>query len=44
MLGDNHFDKDGKPQDAGHQPGELIEEIKWMDEAALSFRALMSSQ
>lgn len=37
MFGDNHYDKDGKPQDAGQRIRELIEEIKLMDEVGLDF-------
>ena len=37
MFGDNHYDKNGKPQQAGHRLQELIEEIKLMDEVGLDF-------
>lgn len=37
MFGDNHYDKNGKPQDAGQRIRELIEEIKLMDETGLDF-------
>lgn len=37
MFGDNHYDKNGKPQDAGQRLRELIEEIKLMDEVGLDF-------
>jgi probable LLM family oxidoreductase len=37
MFGDNHYDNDGKPQDAGQRIRELIEEIKLMDEVGLDF-------
>jgi probable LLM family oxidoreductase len=37
MFGDNHYDKDGKPQSPGQRLQELIEEIKLMDEAGLDF-------
>jgi probable LLM family oxidoreductase len=37
MFGDNHYDKDGKPQQAGKRLQELIEEIKLMDEVGLDF-------
>ncbi len=37
MLGDNHFDKAGKPLPTGQRLQELIEEIKLMDEAGLDF-------
>ncbi|MBI2730236.1 MAG: LLM class flavin-dependent oxidoreductase [Sphingobacteriales bacterium] len=37
MFGDNHYDKDGKPQSSGDRLRELIEEIKLMDEVGLDF-------
>jgi len=37
MFGDNHYDKNGKPQPAGQRLRELIEEIKLMDEVGLDF-------
>ena len=37
MFGDNHFDKDCKPQSSGQRLQELIEEIKLMDEVGLDF-------
>jgi probable LLM family oxidoreductase len=37
MFGDNHYDKNGKPQDAGQRLRELVEEIKLMDEVGLDF-------
>ena len=37
MFGDNHYDKDGNPQDAGQRIRELVEEIKLMDEVGLDF-------
>ena len=37
MFGDNHYDKNGKPQSAGQRLRELIEEIKLMDEVGLDF-------
>ncbi len=37
MFGDNHYDKDGKPQAPGQRLHELIEEIKLMDEVGLDF-------
>ncbi|HVZ98136.1 MAG TPA: LLM class flavin-dependent oxidoreductase, partial [Chitinophagaceae bacterium] len=37
MFGDNHYDKDGKPQQPGQRLQELIEEIKLMDEVGLDF-------
>lgn len=37
MFGDNHYDKDGKPQSPGQRLNELIEEIKLMDEVGLDF-------
>ena len=37
MIGDNHFDKAGKPLPTGQRLQELIEEIKLMDEAGLDF-------
>lgn len=37
MFGDNHYDKDGKPQPPGQRLNELIEEIKLMDEVGLDF-------
>ncbi|MBS1745685.1 MAG: LLM class flavin-dependent oxidoreductase [Bacteroidetes bacterium] len=37
MFGDNHYDKDGKPQPAGKRLREMIEEIKLMDETGLDF-------
>ncbi len=37
MFGDNHYDKDGKPQPPGQRLQELIEEIKLMDEVGLDF-------
>lgn len=37
MFGDNHYDKDGKPQQPGERLKELIEEIKLMDEVGLDF-------
>lgn len=37
MFGDNHYDKNGKPQLPGQRLQELIEEIKLMDELGLDF-------
>jgi probable LLM family oxidoreductase len=37
MFGDNHYDKDGKPQQPGQRLVELIEEVKLMDEVGLDF-------
>jgi len=37
MFGDNHYDKDGKPQSPGQRLQELVEEIKLMDETGLDF-------
>ncbi|MBL7740570.1 MAG: LLM class flavin-dependent oxidoreductase [Chitinophagaceae bacterium] len=37
MFGDNHYDKNGKPQSPGQRLQELIEEIKLMDETGLDF-------
>lgn len=37
MFGDNHYDKDGKPEPTGQRLQELIEEIKLMDETGLDF-------
>lgn len=37
MFGDNHYDKNGKPETAGPRLRELIEEIKLMDETGLDF-------
>jgi probable LLM family oxidoreductase len=37
MFGDNHYDKDGKPQSPGQRLRELIEEIKLMDEVGIDF-------
>ncbi len=37
MFGDNHFDKNGKPQSTQLRLQELIEEIKLMDEVGLDF-------
>ncbi|MBS1607546.1 MAG: LLM class flavin-dependent oxidoreductase [Bacteroidetes bacterium] len=37
MFGDNHYDMNGKPGDAGQRIRELIEEIKLMDEVGLDF-------
>jgi probable LLM family oxidoreductase len=37
MFGDNHYDKNGKPQSSGQRLQELIEEIKLMDETGLDF-------
>ena len=37
MFGDNHYDKDGKPEAPGLRLKELIEEIKLMDEVGLDF-------
>lgn len=37
MFGDNHYDKNGKPQEPGQRLQELIEEIKLMDEVGLDF-------
>lgn len=37
MFGDNHYDKDGKPQSSGQRLQELIEEIKLMDEVGVDF-------
>src|ERR1043166_68020 len=37
MFGDNHYDKNGKPQSAAQRLQELIEEIKLMDEVRLDF-------
>lgn len=37
MFGDNHYDKEGKPQSSGQRLRELLEEIKLMDEVGLDF-------
>ena len=37
MFGDNHYDQNGQPQDAGQRLRELVEEIKLMDEVGLDF-------
>lgn len=37
MFGDNHYDKNGKPEQPGQRLQELIEEIKLMDEVGLDF-------
>ncbi|HRX93277.1 MAG TPA: LLM class flavin-dependent oxidoreductase [Chitinophagaceae bacterium] len=37
MFGDNHYDKDGKPEASGLRLRELIEEIKLMDETGIDF-------
>ncbi len=37
MFGDNHYDKNGKPEPAGQRLLELLEEIKLMDEVGLDF-------
>jgi len=37
MFGDNHYDKEGKPQPAGQRLRELMEEIKLMDEVGVDF-------
>src|SRR5512138_2451854 len=37
MFGDNHYDKEGKPQLPGERLKELIEEVKLMDEVGLDF-------
>lgn len=37
MFGDNHYDKNGKPESPGQRLQELIEEIKLMDEVGLDF-------
>lgn len=37
MFGDNHYDKNGKPEQPGERLKELIEEIKLMDETGLDF-------
>lgn len=37
MFGDNHYDKDGKPQSSGQRLQELLEEIKLMDEVGIDF-------
>jgi len=37
MFGDNHYDRDGKPQSPGQRLKELIEEIKLMDQVGLDF-------
>ena len=37
MFGDNHYDKDGKPQSPQQRLQDLIEEIKLMDEVGLDF-------
>src|SRR5574339_430821 len=37
MFGDNHYDKNGKPELPGERLKELIEEIKLMDEVGLDF-------
>ncbi|MBI5857327.1 MAG: LLM class flavin-dependent oxidoreductase [Sphingobacteriales bacterium] len=37
MFGDNHYDKNGRPQAPGQRLQELIEEIKLMDEVGLDF-------
>ncbi len=37
MFGDNHYDKDGKPQSSGQRLKELVEEIKLMDQVGLDF-------
>ncbi len=37
MFGDNHYDKNGKPEAPAQRLKELIEEIKLMDETGLDF-------
>ncbi len=37
MFGDNHYDKEGKPQSSGQRLRELMEEIKLMDEVGIDF-------
>ena len=37
MFGDNHYDRDGKPQSPGQRLKELIEEVRLMDEVGLDF-------
>ena len=37
MFGDNHYDKNGKPESPGKRLKELIEEIKLMDETGVDF-------
>jgi probable LLM family oxidoreductase len=37
MFGDNHYDKNGKPQSPQQRLQELLEEIKLMDEVGLDF-------
>src|ERR1051325_4973230 len=37
MFGDNHYDKNGKPEQPGQRLKELIEEVKLMDEVGLDF-------
>lgn len=37
MFGDNHYDEQGKPLPAGERLRELIEEIKFMDDAGVDF-------
>lgn len=37
MFGDNHYDKNGKPELPGKRLQELVEEIKLMDETGLDF-------
>lgn len=37
MFGDNHYDKDGKPQSPGQRLRELLEEIKLMDGVGIDF-------
>lgn len=37
MFGDNHYDKDGKPEQPGQRLQEIIEEVKLMDEVGIDF-------
>jgi probable LLM family oxidoreductase len=37
MFGDNHYDKNGKPESPGQRLQELVEEIKLMDQVGLDF-------
>ena len=37
MFGDNHYDANGKPMEAGARLREMIDEIKLMDETGLDF-------
>lgn len=37
MFGDNHYDRNGKPQSPGQRLQEMIEEIKLMDQVGLDF-------